>query len=85
MKGTFYVDSNVFLYPVLYNELEESKEARKILSQIKKNSCLYLNLNLGWGLICSRKNIMKNGCHWGWQEVPQFSIPKIYNCWWWDN
>ena len=36
MKGTFYVDSNVFLYSVLYNELEESKEARKVLSQIEE-------------------------------------------------
>lgn len=48
MKGTFYVDSNVFLYPVLYNELEESKEARKILSQIEEKKIHAYTSTLTW-------------------------------------
>ncbi len=49
MKGTFYIDSNVFLYPVLYNDIKESEAARKILSEIegKEYSSLYINLDLG--------------------------------------
>lgn len=35
MKGTYYIDSNVFLHPVLYNNLKDSETAREILSQIE--------------------------------------------------
>ena len=48
MKGTFYIDSNVFLYPVLYNELEESKEARNILSQIEEKNIQAYTSILTW-------------------------------------
>ena len=48
MKGTFYNDSNVFLYPVLYNDIKESETAREILAEIgEKYSSLYINLNMG--------------------------------------
>ena len=48
MKGTFYIDSNVFLYPVLYNELEESKKARNILSQIEEKNIQAYTSTLTW-------------------------------------
>ena len=30
MKGTYYIDSNVFLYPVLYEDIEETEKIRKL-------------------------------------------------------
>ena len=48
MKGTFYIDSNVFLYPVLYNDLKESKKAREILSQIEGKNIQAYTSTLTW-------------------------------------
>lgn len=48
MKGTFYVDSNVFLYPVLYNDLKESESARKILSEIEGKNIRAYTSTLTW-------------------------------------
>ena len=48
MKGTFYIDSNVFLYPVLYNDLKESKLAREILSHIEKKNIIAYTSTLTW-------------------------------------
>ncbi len=48
MKGTFYIDSNVFLYPVLYNDLQESEKAREILSQIESNNIRAYTSTLTW-------------------------------------
>ncbi|HKJ96231.1 MAG TPA: type II toxin-antitoxin system VapC family toxin [Thermoplasmataceae archaeon] len=48
MKGTFYIDSNVFLYPVLYNELKESETAREILSKIEGKDIQAYASTLTW-------------------------------------
>ena len=48
MKGTFYIDSNVFLYPVIYNDLKESKKAREILSQIEGKNIQAYTSTLTW-------------------------------------
>ena len=48
MKGTFYIDSNVFLYPVLYNDLKESESARDILTQIEKKNIKAYTSTLTW-------------------------------------
>ncbi|MHB1649897.1 MAG: type II toxin-antitoxin system VapC family toxin [Thermoplasmataceae archaeon] len=48
MKGTYYIDSNVFLYPVLYNDLKESETAREILSQIEGKNILAYTSTLTW-------------------------------------
>ena len=48
MKWTFYIDSNVFLYPVLYNDLKESKKAREILSQIEGKNIQAYTSTLTW-------------------------------------
>ena len=48
MKGTYYIDSNVFLYPVLYNELEESETAKKILLQIENKDIQAYTSTLTW-------------------------------------
>ena len=48
MKETFYIDSNVFLYPVLYGDLEESERAREILSQIVRKDIQAYTSTLTW-------------------------------------
>ena len=48
MKGTFYIDSNVFLYPVLYNDIRESENARKILSEIERKNIQAYTSTLTW-------------------------------------
>ncbi len=48
MKGTYYIDSNVFLYPVLYNDLEESEIAKKILAQIESKEIKAYTSTLTW-------------------------------------
>ena len=48
MKGTFYIDSNVFLYPVLYNDIRESENARKILSEIEGKNIQAYTSTLTW-------------------------------------
>ncbi len=48
MKGTYYIDSNVFLYPVLYSDLEESENARRILSQIENKDIQAYTSTLTW-------------------------------------
>lgn len=48
MKGTFYIDSNVFLYPVLYNDLKESETAGEILSNIEKKDIHAYTSTLTW-------------------------------------
>ena len=48
MKETFYIDSNVFLYPVLYGDLEESERAREILSQIERKDIQAYTSTLTW-------------------------------------
>ncbi len=48
MKGTYYIDSNVFLYPVLYEDLEESEIAKKILAQIESKDIQAYTSTLTW-------------------------------------
>jgi len=48
MKGTFYIDSNVFLYPILYNDLKESETAREILSEIEMKNIQAYTSTLTW-------------------------------------
>ena len=48
MKGTFYIDSNVFLYPVLYNGIKESETAREILSEIEGKNIQAYTSTLTW-------------------------------------
>ena len=48
MKGTVYIDSSVFLYPVLYSDLKESKKARDILSQIEDKKIQAYTSTLTW-------------------------------------
>ena len=48
MKGTFYIDSNVFLYPVLYNGIKESETAREILSDIEVKNIQAYTSTLTW-------------------------------------
>ena len=48
MKGTFYIDSDVFLYPVLYNDFKESEKARNILSQIEGKDIQAYTSSLTW-------------------------------------
>ena len=48
MKGTFYIDSNVFLYPVLYNGIKESETAREILSDIEGKNIQAYTSTLTW-------------------------------------
>ena len=48
MKGTFYVDSNVFLYPVLYNDIKVSESAREILAEIEGKNIQAYTSTLTW-------------------------------------
>jgi predicted nucleic acid-binding protein len=48
MKETFYIDSNVFLYPVLYGDFKESERAREILSQIERKDIQAYTSTLTW-------------------------------------
>ncbi len=48
MKGIYYIDSNVFLYPVLYEDNEESETARKILAQIESKDIQAYTSTLTW-------------------------------------
>ncbi|MFG1415792.1 MAG: type II toxin-antitoxin system VapC family toxin [Thermoplasmataceae archaeon] len=48
MKGTFYIDSNVFLYPVLYNNIKESETAREILAEIEGKNIQAYTSTLTW-------------------------------------
>ena len=48
MKGTYYIDSNVFLYPVLYEDIEETENARKILAQIESKNIQAYTSTLTW-------------------------------------
>lgn len=36
MKGIYYVDSNVFLYPVIYQDLLEVEFDRNMVSSVEK-------------------------------------------------
>ncbi len=48
MKGTYYIDSNVFLYPVLYNDLKEAELAREILAEIEGKNIQAYTSTLTW-------------------------------------
>ena len=48
MKGTYYIDSDVFLYPVLYNDIKESETAREILSEIEGKNIQAYTSTLTW-------------------------------------
>ncbi|MCL4451631.1 MAG: type II toxin-antitoxin system VapC family toxin [Candidatus Thermoplasmatota archaeon] len=48
MKGTFYIDSNVFLYPVLYNDMKESETSREILAEIEGKNIQAYTSTLTW-------------------------------------
>ena len=49
MKGTFYIDSNVFLYPVLYSGIKEAETAREILADIEQKNIQAYTSTLTWG------------------------------------
>ena len=48
MKETYYIDSNVFLYPVLYNEMEEAERAKDILARIENKDIQAYTSTLTW-------------------------------------
>ena len=48
MKGTFYIDSNVFLYPVLYSGIKEAETAREILAEIEQKNIQAYTSILTW-------------------------------------
>ncbi len=48
MKGIYYIDSNVFLYPVLYREIEEAEKARDILARIENKEIQAYTSTLTW-------------------------------------
>ena len=48
MKGTFYIDSNVFLYPVLYSGIKEAETAREILTGIEQKNIQPYTSTLTW-------------------------------------
>ncbi|MHB1492120.1 MAG: type II toxin-antitoxin system VapC family toxin [Thermoplasmataceae archaeon] len=48
MRGTYYIDSNVFLYPVLYSEIEEAEKARDILARIENKEIQAYTSTLTW-------------------------------------
>ena len=48
MKGICYIDSNVFLYPVLYEDLPEVEFFRDVISSIEKGyTSVHFNTHLG--------------------------------------
>lgn len=48
MKGTYYIDSNVFLYPVLYQDLPEVEYSRNVLSSIERKEIQAYTSMLTW-------------------------------------
>ena len=48
MKGTFYIDSNVFLYPVLYSGIKEAETAGEILTGIEQKNIQAYTSTLTW-------------------------------------
>lgn len=48
MKGTYYIDSNVFLYPVLYQDLPEIKYSLEVLSSIERRDIEAYTSTLTW-------------------------------------
>ena len=48
MKGIYYVDSNVFLYPVIYQGLPEVDRSIGILSSIEKSDIIAYTSTLTW-------------------------------------
>ncbi|MCL5252669.1 MAG: type II toxin-antitoxin system VapC family toxin [Candidatus Thermoplasmatota archaeon] len=48
MKGTYYIDANVFLYPVLYQGLPQVDSARKVLTSIEKKEIQAYTSTLTW-------------------------------------
>lgn len=53
MKGTYYIDSNVFLYPVLYQGLPEVEFSKKILSAIECKEIKAYTSTLTWDEVSS--------------------------------
>ncbi|MBX8642912.1 MAG: type II toxin-antitoxin system VapC family toxin [Thermoplasmata archaeon] len=48
MKGTYYIDANVFLYPVLYQGLPQVDSARKVLTSIENKEIQAYTSTLTW-------------------------------------
>ncbi len=48
MKGTYYIDANVFLYPVLYQGLPKVDLARKVLISIENREIHAYTSTLTW-------------------------------------
>lgn len=48
MKNTYYIDSNIFLYPVLYQGLPEVELARKVLVAIENKEITAYTSTLTW-------------------------------------
>jgi predicted nucleic acid-binding protein len=48
MKETFYIDSNIFLYPVLYENTPESTAAEKVLKKIENTEITAYTSTLTW-------------------------------------
>ncbi len=48
MKGTYHTDPNVFLYPVLYSEIEEAEKAKDILARIESKEIQAYTSTLTW-------------------------------------
>ena len=48
MKGIYYVDSNVFLYPVIYQDIPEVEFGRDVISSIEKKDIQAYTSTLTW-------------------------------------
>ena len=48
MKGINYVDSNVFLYPVIYKNIHEAEFGRKVISSIERKDIPAYTSTLTW-------------------------------------
>ena len=48
MKGTYYIDANVFLYPVLYQGLPQVDSARRVLTSIENKEIQAYTSTLTW-------------------------------------
>ena len=48
MKGIYYVDSNIFLNPVLYQDLPEVEFSREVILSIEKGDIQAYTSTLTW-------------------------------------
>lgn len=48
MKGIYYVDSNVFLYPVIYQDVPEADLGRDVISSIERKNIQAYTSTLTW-------------------------------------